>query len=155
LDLFLNVLLLLVLTIWIGGMFAFGALVAPALFRSLERAEAGRLAALLIGRLDSLGLVASGMVLVVVALQGIAAAWPAVDLLRLLLVLKLLSLTLVSVMGIRPKMEALRAAAGGLYNLPDADERRLEFSRLHRLSSSLFVVNLALGILLVGLTAAR
>lgn len=154
-ELFLDIVSLLVLSIWVGAMFGFGAFFAPALFRRLERAEAGMVAGAVLGRVESLGLVASGVLVVVVTLQGMAAGWQWLELIRLLLVVKLLSLTLVSVMGIKPKMDTLKAEAGAIHALPEEDPRQEEFGRLHKLSTALFTVNLLLGILLIALTAAR
>lgn len=154
-ELFLNILSSVVLTLWVGSMFAFGALFAPALFRRLERTDAGNVAGVVLGRIDTLGLVASGVLVAVVAMQGIAGDWAVIDLLRLLLVVKLLALTLVSVLGIRPKMDQLKTGAVPLETLPAEDERRVEFGRLHRLSTALFSVNALVGLVLIALSAAR
>jgi len=61
------------LAVWIGGALVLGALVAPALFRELERAEAGRIFGGILRKFARVRLVALGFVLAAAACR--AAFW--------------------------------------------------------------------------------
>jgi uncharacterized membrane protein len=71
--LFTNFVYHLGLTLWIGGTIALGALVAPALFRSLPRLEAGGLFGPMLRRFARLQLAA--LIAVVIAAAVKAAVW--------------------------------------------------------------------------------
>ena len=61
------------LALWIGGTVVLGAMVAPSLFRELERAEAGRIFGGILRRFARIRLVALGFV--IAAAAGRAALW--------------------------------------------------------------------------------
>lgn len=155
---FLNVLQYLVLAIWIGSMFGFGALYAPVLFRSLSsRDQAGTIAGETLARIDTLGLVTGGIMLVVTALQAIETSWKdAVHLGRFLIAAAMLALVVIGVVNVRAKLDAVRKQMGRpIDELEAEDPLRLEYGKYHRLSRSIFTVNMFLGALLIVLSALR
>lgn len=154
---FLNVLQFLVLALWVGGMFGFGALYAPVLFRNLtSRDQAGTIAGETLARIDSLGLVAGGIMLVVTALQIIDSHGKALDLGRLLTAAVMLGLVLINTITVRQRLAAIRQRmARPIDEFPELDPLRVEYNRFHRLSRLLFSLNLLLGVLLVALSALR
>lgn len=154
---FLNVLQYIVLTLWVGSMFGFGALVAPVLFRSLpSRDQAGSMAGEIIARIESLGLVTGGIMLVVTALQAIDGQWQALDLLRLLLSAVMLGVVLLSSISFRQRLEAVRQKMGKpIDEVSEEDPDRVEYNKYHRLSRALFSLNMVLGAVLIVLSALR
>jgi hypothetical protein len=154
---FLNVLQYLVLALWVGGMFGFGALYAPVLFRSLpSRAQAGAIAGETLARIESLGLVTGGIMLVVTALQAIESNWLALDLGRVLITVVMLALVLVNSITIRQRVAGIRQQMGRpIDELAADDPLRREHSKYHRLSRGLFSLNMLLGTLLIALSAVR
>jgi hypothetical protein len=154
---FLNVLQYLVLTLWVGAMFGFGALYAPVLFRSLSsRDQAGAIAGETLARIDSLGLVTGGIMLVVTALQTIDSHWQAMDLGRLLTSALMLALVLLSTITVRQRINALRQQMGRpIDELDETDPLRVEHAKYHRISRGLFTLNMLLGTLLIVLSALR
>jgi uncharacterized membrane protein len=155
--LFLNVLQYLVLALWVGAMFAFGALYAPVLFRTLSsRDQAGAIAGETLGRIDTLGLVAGGILVVVTVLQAIDAGWKAIDLGRMLNAVVMLVVVILNSVTIRPRVGALRQQMGKpIDELAPEDPLRVEYNKNHRISRMLFSVNMLLGALLIVLSAAR
>jgi len=133
----------LLLGAWVGALLCFGVVVAPALFRALPPVEAGLVVRQVIPALDVFGMAAA------VALLGLwmrgardRKAWIARG-----LVAAMGSLAALSFLVITPRMEALRAAAGGqISELPAEDARRQEFGRLHGASSAASAAVLVLGI---------
>ena len=71
------------------------------------------------------------------------------ELVRYVIALLMLALTLYSGLVVSRKLERVREKmAGGMDAVPKADPRRVEFSRLHRLSTTLMAFNLLLGLAL-------
>ncbi|HYF95522.1 MAG TPA: DUF4149 domain-containing protein [Symbiobacteriaceae bacterium] len=154
---FLNVLQYLLLSLWVGAMFAFGALYAPVLFRILpSRDQAGAIAGETLARIDVLGLVTGGIMAVVTVLQTIDGGWKAIDLGRLLTAVLMLALVVFSSVTIRQRLNAVRQQMGRpIDEVPEDDPRRLEHGKLHRLSRLIFSINMILGALLIILSALR
>jgi hypothetical protein len=154
---FLNVLQYLVLTLWVGSMFGFGALFAPVLFRSLSsRDQAGAIAGEALARIDSLGLVSGGVLVVVTVLQSMEAGWRAIDLARVLAAALMLALVLVNAVSVRQRLTAVRQQMGRpIDEFAPTDPLRAEYSKYHRLSRTLFSLVMLLGLLLIGLSAVR
>jgi hypothetical protein len=133
------------LVLWIGGMWAVGYLVAPVLFASLDDKQ---LAGMLAGKLFTLtawtGIAAAGYLLIYrVARDGAAA-------LRTLFfwsVSLMLALILAGHFGIQPIMQSLKDQA-----MPHAVMQSVfadRFARWHGVSSILYLIQSALGLLLV------
>lgn len=154
---FLNVLQFLVLTVWVGAMFAFGAIYAPVLFRSLaSRDQAGQIAGETLARIGTLGLVAGGIMLVVTALQAIDPTRHPFDLGRVLLAAGMLALELLGAITLRPRVAAVRQQMGRpIDEFAETDPLRVEYGKYHRLSRALFSLNLLLGVGLIVLSALR
>jgi len=154
---FLSVLQYLVLTLWVGAMFGFGVLFAPVMFRIIKsRDVAGTITAETLARIDSLGLVTGGIMLVITALQSIDSHWQSLDLGRLLAAAAMLALVLVSSVTIRQKMNVLRQQMGRpIDEVPQTDPLRLEYGRMHRVSRFVYGANMLLGTLLIVLSALR
>lgn len=155
--LFLNVLQYLVLALWVGSIFGFGVLFAPVLFTSLSsREQAGSIAGTVLARIDTLGLITGGVMLVVTALQAIDSGWTAIDLGRLLTAVVMLSLVIFSTNIVRARLNAAKEKMERPIDEYAADDPlRREYNRHHRTSRSLFSVNMILGILLIVLSAIR
>lgn len=155
--LFLNVLQYLVLALWVGAMFGFGALYAPVLFRSLpSRSQAGSIAGETLSRIDTLGLVTGGIMLVITALQAIDRNWQSIDLGRLLASAVMLGLVVLSSVTLRPKLVNIREQMGRpIDELAEDDPLRREHTRYHRLSRAIYSLNIVLGTMLIVLSAVR
>lgn len=154
---FLNVLQYLLLSLWVGAMFAFGALYAPVLFRSLpSRDQAGAIAGETLARIDTLGLVTGGIMAVITVLQTIDGQWQALDLGRLLTAAVMLALVVVSSVTVRPRLNTIRQEMGKpIDELPQENPLRMEYNKQHRVSRLIFSINMVLGALLIVLSALR
>jgi uncharacterized membrane protein len=137
-----HTLYLLPLTIWIGGPIILGALVAPALFRSLPRHQAGSIFGPVLRKFSRLRL---GAVIVLI----VAAAWKFVQweshaavpwiTIRWTAIALMAAIVLYELFGLEPAMAKTRPAA----DAPDDDANRLAFMRLHKRSEALMKVGLA------------
>jgi hypothetical protein len=137
------------LTLWIGGLWAIGGLVAPTLFHSVpERAMAGALAGKLFTLMAYVG-IGCALYLLVFRLARFGGAsfkhgifW---------IVLVLLGLTLLGEFGVQPVLASLKHQA-----LPKEvmeSVLRDRFSAWHGVASVLYVIESVLGMLLVWLHA--
>ncbi len=127
----------LLLTLWVGGLWTIGYMVAPALFANLEdRALAGSLAGTLFEIIAYIGLVCGVLLLLFNQLRytGRRLNWRAVVLLLMILFVA------AGQFLIAPMMTDLRTQ--GLANSP-------EFGRLHGMASALYLLNSLLGLALV------
>lgn len=136
---------LLALVFWVGGMLALGGVAAPAIFAALTGAHgaAGReMAGLAFGAvlrrfcfgasIASAVMVLSLMVMAAIGPRPVRLAW------RLALIVVMAALTVYSGFVIGPRVESLRREIRApVASLPEADPRRAEFGRLHRLSTML------------------
>ena len=134
-----------VLVLWIGGMWAIGYVAAPTLFSSLtDKQLAGMLAGNLFELMAWIG-IAGGTYLLVhrLAVDGVAA-------LKTLFfwgVALMLLLTLAGHFGIQPIMQSLKDQA-----MPHAVMQSVfadRFARWHGISSILYLIQSALGLVLV------
>ena len=135
----------IILTLWVGGMWAIGYIVAPVLFNMLDdRVLAGTIAGRLFAILSYVGLVAAGLLLVG---QISRFAREVVRQWRFWLLLTMLAFVVAGQFILQPMMAMLRDA--GLEG-----EAAQRFGRLHGISSLLFLFNSLGGLVLVvfGLT---
>lgn len=128
------------LTVWVGGMWAIGYIVAPTLFSMLEdRSLAGAIAGRLFTIVSYVGLI-SGVILLggLLFSSGMQAfqAW------RSWLLVGMLCLIVVGQFVLQPKMAALKIA--GIEG-----EAVAQFAMLHGIASILFLVNSLAGLALV------
>ena len=128
-------------TAWVGGVWAVGFLVAPALFAVLTRADAGRVAATIFARLHLFGLVAGGMLIGFVLYEHRRRAFRTR---RFWLLTGMILLTAINHFGIAAAMQALRGPGGVI-----APSAASQFGLLHGVSSAVFLAVAFLGIWLV------
>jgi uncharacterized membrane protein len=144
---FIRFLMLLFLTVWVGGIVLFSVL-APTSFSVLPtRQLAGDIVGSMLSKLHWIGL-GAGLVFLFASgthfyLQtGTAHAFAT----RHLLVCVMLVLTLVSQFAVSPKMAALRSSMGDIDLVSLENPARVQFNALHTCST-----RLELGVLLLGL----
>jgi len=131
------------LTLWVGGLWATGLVVVPVLFRNYERMVAGDIAGHLFAAMSWLGMLCGALLLVfsvVRAQQRVWRDW------RVGVLVAMLALTVIGEFGLAARMRELKE----LMTLPPVAPAVLsEFGRLHGIASLLFLVNSALGLVLV------
>lgn len=141
----------LILVIWVGGIWTTGFLVAPTLFSMLEsRVVAGNIAGTLFTSISYVGLICGVMLLALAfTLQGARCYrnW------RSWIIVAMLALTTVGQFVVTPKMHELRQARLAAKLI---DPQQIEqFQTLHVISTSLFVLTSALGLVLVVVGATQ
>ena len=134
------------LTLWVGGLWAIGYLVAPTLFAVLgnDRRLAGELAGRLFELIGWVGLACASYLLLFTLLRSGSVAmrrW------NFWLVVVMLLLTVVGLFGIQPLLAQLKADA--LPREVMESVLRSRFATWHGVSSVLYLVQSALGLLLV------
>jgi len=133
---------LLGLCVWIGGGVILGALVAPALFRSLPRHQAGSIFGPILRRFSRLRLAAVVIIIVTAAIKHFIwethaiSPWIAI---RWLALAVMAAIVLYELFGLERAMEATRREP----DASDDDPRRARFMRLHKQSESLMKAGLA------------
>lgn len=132
----------LLLTLWIGALWAIGYLAVPILFAMLDdRMLAGQLAGRMFTLVSFLGLFCGGLLLLGTLLRlGKGAlrngrAW---------LLLVMLLLVAVGEFGLQPLMAQLKAQG-----LIEGSAQAVQFARLHGIASVLYLINSLCGLLLV------
>jgi hypothetical protein len=132
----------LLLTLWIGGMWSVGYIVAPTLFSMLEdRALAGAVAGQLFTIMSFVGLVAA-TVLLSAQLYYAESVWHRNW--RVWVLLLMLLLIVIGEFYLQPLMAELKS--GGL---SEGSDNARQFGQLHGVASALFVINSLLGLGLV------
>ncbi len=130
------------LAILVGGALVLGSAAAPALFKTLDRADAGKAFGAILERWDTLAILAALGLVVTTGLRAVAFedALPQ----RFAAVLAALLATLYASAWANPIARGLRAQTRGFDDLPhDAPERR-DFARYHaRARAAMSVVILA------------
>ena len=138
----------LLLTLWVGAMWAVGYLAVPILFQSLERPLAGEVAGRMFTAVNLIGLFCGAVLLAALigaAQEGWRRSW------RVWAVVAMLSLIVTAQFGLQPLMQELKTQ--GLASEAVA----ARFNQLHGVSSVLYSINSLLGLVLVafGLNPAR
>lgn len=128
-------------TAWVGGVWAVGFLVAPALFAILTRADAGRVAATIFARLHLFGLIAGVVLIAFVFYERRGRAFRSR---RFWLLTGMTLLTALNHFGIATAMQALRGPGGAI-----APSSAAEFGLLHGVSSAVYVAVAILGLWLI------
>ncbi len=148
-------LLLLSLILWLGGILFFAVAVAPSVFAVLTPLEGGRLlAGNIVNRtltiLHWLGLTCGlGFLLCSVALARTFKR------MENFLVLAMVFLTAISQFVVSTRMAVIRAEAGSLDRLALSDPLRLQFMRLHQVSTALEGAIFLLGLVVIFLVSRR
>ncbi len=139
---------LLLLGLWLGAILFFSFGVAPQTFRVLTPEPGGRvLAAQVVGQsltaLNYFGIGCGVAFIVLSSLQHRSLA-----LKRNIAVFVMVLTTLVAQFWIAPRIERLRSevTAASIYDLPQDDARRVQFTRLHMASRVMGLTALFLGI---------
>lgn len=137
----------ILLTLWIGGLWTIGGVAAPVLFRLIDdRALAGRIAGEMFRYIGWIGLAVSAYLLLFVALRKSGGAlrnsvfW---------LVLVMLLLTVASLFGLQPLLVQLKADSLPREVMENALRDR--FVAWHGVSSVVYLIQCALGVMLVSL----
>ncbi len=147
----------LALVVWVGGLIAAGAFVAPAVFGVLQ-AEAGTAGRVLagavfgevLGRVLLAGEVAGLLMFIAMTILRLLGPKPLSYGIRALLIGGMLAANAYTAHVVLPEAEGLRLAmAGPVAQIADDDPRRVRFDYLHSLST-----NLVMGIALAGIGLA-
>ena len=133
------------LVLWIGGIWAIGYVAAPVLFANLGDKElAGMLAGKLFEVMAWIGIAAAGYLLIYRIARDAAAA---LKTLFFWTVVVMLALILIGLFGIQPIMQGLKDQAMPLAVMQSVFADR--FRHWHGVSSILYLIQSALGLLLV------
>jgi uncharacterized membrane protein len=146
----------LALAVWVGGLIALAAVVAPAMFDVLGamgaggRLQAATIFAEALRRFDRFAFICSGVLLVSLAARAVLGPRPRRFAVRAGIAGLMLAATLWTAFVIAPSIERTQREIGGLpSSLPPNDARRIEFGRLHQLATALGFVPLAGGLTLL------
>lgn len=128
----------ILLTIWVGGMWAIGYIVTPVLFQMLDKSVAGNVAGQLFSIMSYVGLFSAlALIINILVQQGFNKRhW------QLWMLVAMLIIILIGQFGLAPLMIELKAV--GL-----SAENKTQFGRLHGISSVLFLMNSLAGLALV------
>ena len=130
------------LTLWVGGLWVAGYVVAPSLFMTLDdRQLAGQLAGQVFRIMSYIGLCAGSLLLVSVIIR-VAEKWHREW--RVWVLASMLLLVAVGAFVIQPMMVELKT--GGIV---PGSEQAAAFGRMHGVSSILFLITSLLGLSLV------
>lgn len=156
---FVRFLMLLSLVVWVGGIMFFAFVVAPTVFRPgilPSHQLAGNVVSRSLSLLHGIG-ISCGVVFVVMSMIDSAVVNGSAQpfSFRNVLVYLMIVLTLVSMLGIGARMEALKRDMVMIDNVPVDDARRVEFNRLHVWSTRVEGTVLLLGLAVVFLTGRR
>jgi Domain of unknown function (DUF4149) len=147
----------LMLVVWVGGIAVLGGIVAPAVFDVIARhniAKGNLLAGAVFGdilrRFHTVSYVVGTALLLTLVVRAILGPRPRRFAWRAALVLVMLATSVYAGVGIRGRIERLQNEAGvPPSSLALDDPRRIEFGRLHALSTSLQIVPLLGGLSLI------
>jgi hypothetical protein len=134
------------LTLWVGGLWAVGYIAAPVLFAMLnDRQLAGSLAGQMFHIISYIGLFC-GALLLASLLKRIGLQW------RVWIIIAMLLLVATGEFVLQPMMESLK-----LQGLVEGSAQRQQFGMLHGIASLMYLIESLLGLSLVifGLDASR
>lgn len=128
----------ILLTIWVGGMWAIGYIVVPVLFQMLDKPVAGNVAGQLFSIISYLGLFSAIVLVINILVQyGFDSRhW------QLWVLIIMLFVIIIGQFVLHPMMTELKAS--GL-----SEENATLFGRLHGTASALFLMNSLAGLVLV------
>jgi len=155
----LRSLILLGITLWVGGLLFFGAVVAPVAFGSVmpmvpDPSQGLRIAGTMVRisllRLHDIGLVCGIILLALCIVERAAGITRRAIGPVLLLLAVMLGLTAYSQYSVIPRMDSLRLhAPNAIDNPASTDTARVDFNRLHQLSTRLEEIVLVCGLGLI------
>lgn len=148
---------LLALVVWVGGLVALGGIAAPSIFdvvaeRQLEngRILSGALFGEMLERFTVVSYAAGGVLMLTLLARRILGPRPHRFAWRAGIVAVMLAAAAYSSIVVGSRMEHLQKKTGvAPSTLPDGDPRRVEFGRLHGISTALQLVPLLGGLLLI------
>jgi hypothetical protein len=141
----------LTLVVWLGGMFALGALVAPTVFQVLQahepvtgRALGGEVFGAILARFHYVAYAAGGLLLVTLFLMRLLGPRPPAFGVRVAIVTAMLATSLYSGLIVSAQIDAVQLESGVAPSaLPVSDARRVRFDELHVLSTRLMLLTMA------------
>lgn len=134
----------LLLTCWVGALWAIGYLAVPTLFAQLDdRMLAGMLAGRLFTLVSFLGLFCGGVLMLGVVFR---AGRQVLRSTRFWLLLLMLLLVVAGEFFLQPLMAQLKAEG-----LAEGSAQAVQFARLHGVASVLYLINSLCGLLLIGM----
>jgi hypothetical protein len=145
------------LVVWLGGMLVVALVVAPSTFRALElvdpidgRVYAGVAFGETLRQFHRLSYACGAVLLVGLFIMKFIGPPPHGFVPRATLAALMLIGTLYSGLVVSPEIDELQShIQGSVTHLSDSDPRRLRFDQLHRTSTTLMSVNVALGLVLL------
>ena len=127
----------ILLTLWVGSLWAIGYMAAPVLFKLLEdRSLAGNLAGEMFHIVSYVGIICGGFLIAMSVRRG--TNW------RLWVLLTMLVLVICGEFVLQPMMQELKAIG-----LLEGSAEKARFGVLHVIASSLYLINSLLGLTLV------
>ena len=148
---------LVALTLWVGGLLVLGAIAAPSIFDVLalrhvadDRLVAGAVFGEVLRRFHLLSY-ACGMVLLgSLAMRGVLGPRPIMFAARVAIALAMFGATLYSGLIVAPQIATMQAAQPTpASRLPEGDPRRVEFGRLHAISTGIQLMPILGGLFLM------
>ena len=146
----------LMLVIWVGGILALGTVAAPSIFDVLAsqpdrgRLLAGALFGEILRRFHLVGYVAGGLLLGTLLLRRVLGPAPRRFAWRAGIATVMLSASAYSGIAVAARIAKLQAEIGvAPSTLPIGDARRVEFGRLHGLSTALELIPVLGGLMLM------
>jgi hypothetical protein len=148
---------LLALVVWVGGLVTLGGIAAPAVFSALTgvhglagRETAGLVFGAVLRRFHLAAYISAGVMMVSLGAMAALGPRPSRFAVRVAFVLVMGALTACSGLIVSPRIERLRREIGGpVAALAETDPRRVEFGRLHGLSTLLLGITAAAGLVLL------
>jgi hypothetical protein len=145
------------LVVWVGGMIMLGGIVAPLTFRVLQawdpsmgRVLAGSLFGDILRVFHLVAIGCGAVIIVALLLMKFIGPPPPGVIPRIAVIVMMLALELYSAGPVTHQLAAVQAQVSGPVNqLPASDARRQRFDILHQRSTTLMMVNLALGLVLL------
>ena len=153
----LRYLYVLALVMWLGGMTIAGLVVAPVTFGVLEawnpstgRVLAGDVFGAVLARVSAIGYIAGSLMFIILTVLRLLGPRPRAYGIRVGLIFGMLALIFYADRIAAPRIDELQSQVSGPMNqLSASDARRMEFDRLHSLSTSLTVAAMLGGLVLV------
>ena len=148
---------LLALTLWVGGLLVLGAIAAPSVFEVSaarhvvnDRLVAGAIFGEILRRFHLLSYACAVVLLAALVGRGVMGPRPIMFAARVGIAFLMLLATAYAGLILAPRMSRLQAAAVvAPSTLPENDPRRVEFGRLHQLSTGIELIPILGGLFLL------
>jgi Domain of unknown function (DUF4149) len=148
---------LLMLVVWVGGLLVLGGVVAPSIFETMAarqiaegRLLAGAVFGAILRKFSIVSLVAGCALLLTLVVRAVLGPRPRRLAFRIALVVFMLAATAYAALIVAPRIDRLQRTIGmAPSSLRETDVRRIEFGRLHALSTGLQLVPILGGLSLI------